>query len=302
MPGLTPTDSNEKYIQVLRIIYFILSILGILFTSILLIILTKKLKKSSHNDIILTILTVSVDSVSSGGLLFRAIFTQYPYNILKEHFRWCAYDTLVNNFSITYSGYILGILSVQRMLLIIFNIKISIYYWLLISAILYILVWSQILYHTIINNVFLSIVEVFCLIRGGPDAKTFFITIVTCTMVTYILTIISYIAIMIFSSRQCLKQLTLNLERSLVYKELRTVILRSLIFLITYIIVYSGRVYCWLYEMSTGKTRTFTMEYVAIILQSSSVIVNCFTVLYMNRDISRDFIDFVVRFKLIFDR
>jgi hypothetical protein len=297
-------DSASIYVysNALRNIYFGLSIPGLIFTSILLYILLKKLKKSKHNDLILTFLAVLADSISSGGLLFRAIFTQYPYNILKEHYGWCYYDTMINNFTLTYSGYILGILSVQRMLLIVFNLKINIYIWIVIACTLYFTILGVGIYINTIVSPSLSIVEVFCLVKPGPSAKVFYTSLLTCTLLMYILTIISYIAIIIFSCRQCLKQLTLNLDKSKVYRECRTIIFKSLFFLIPYMVIYFGKIYCWFYEIITGNLRTFIMEFVSIILSSSAVIVNCLTILYINKEVNKEFINFFIKFKGIFYR
>lgn len=290
-------NSSDIYVSSLRTLYFVISIMGLIFTSTLLFILINKLKKSRHSDIVLTFVAVSVDCVASGGLLFRAIFSKYPYNIFQAHYNWCAYDTMINNTALTYSGYVLSILSVQRMLLIVFNIRLSIIIWLSIEVVLYILLWSQLLYHTIINNVTVSAVEIFCLVKNVPSANPFFLTILVCTTITYILTIISYITIIIFSCKQCLKQLDLNLDKSTVYRECRTIVFKSLFFIIPYMLIYSGRIYCWFYQIITGEPRTWTMDYVSNIQVSTCVVVNCLTILYMNKEVNTDFTNFLVKFK-----
>ncbi|KXN65639.1 hypothetical protein CONCODRAFT_12709 [Conidiobolus coronatus NRRL 28638] len=123
MADINPNDPNKVYTNALRIIYFVLSICGLMFTSILLLILGKRLKKAKHRDIILTIIAVFVDCLSSCGLLFRAIFTQYPYNILKEHYYWCAFDGFLNAHMLIFSGFALSLLSAQRMLYLHFGGK-----------------------------------------------------------------------------------------------------------------------------------------------------------------------------------
>jgi hypothetical protein len=291
---------NEVYVNSLRVLYFILSTAGLLFTSTLLIVLGKRIKKSRHSDVILTIIAVSVDCIASGGLLFRAIFSKFPYNIFQTHYNWCGYDVLVNNFTLTYSGYVLSILSIQRMLLIVFNIKFSIYIWLTFVVILYLVPWTQMLYHVIEHNIALSVIEDFCIVLNLPDSQIFYFSILVITMTTCILTVISYIGIIIFLCRQCLKQLSLNLDKSIVYKECRAVIFKSLFFLIPYMLIYSGRMYCWFYELITGNKRTRTMEYTSIVLLSTCVIVNCLTILYMHKEIKNDFVKLVLNIKKLF--
>ncbi|KXN64870.1 hypothetical protein CONCODRAFT_13772 [Conidiobolus coronatus NRRL 28638] len=171
--------------------------------------------------------------------------------------------------------------------------------WLLVAFILYLLLWGQILYHVLNNNINVSIIEIFCLASKKPACKPFYLTILICTTATYIITIISYISIIVFSCKQCLKQLDLNLDKSTVYRECRTIIFKSLFFLIPYMLIYSGRIYCWFYELITGEARTWTMEYISIIQQSTCVVVNCLTVLYMNNDINKDFVGIIVKFKQV---
>jgi hypothetical protein len=300
MTEVNSYDPSGVYANVLRIIYYVYSILGLIFTSALLLVLYKKQKKSKSSDIILTIIAVSVDCIASGGLLFRAIFTQYPYNILKEYLGWCSYDTFINAAFLSFSGFILGIVSLQRMLIIVFNLRVGIWTWLIIIISMIFIVLAQTLYQIINGNIQLSIIVVFCYAKNNDMGKPLFLILVVFTLATYFLTIISYISIIIFSCKQCLKQLDLNLDKSVVYKECRVIVFKSLLFLIPYMLIYSGRLYCWLYEFSTGTPRTFTMDYVSIILISSCVVVNCLTILYMNSNVNTEFIIFLKKPSSIF--
>jgi hypothetical protein len=293
-------DSTKVYIGALRIIYLICAIGGLIFTNLILFILIKILRKNRHPDIILTILAISIDCIASGGFLFRAIFTQVPYNILEVHYSWCAYDVLVNNLFITYSGYILSVLSIQRMLLIVFNIRINIIAWVAIAVILCLISWTQALIQSIKGFATLSMLKTFCLTKSSsPSSKPFYYTLLASTVLTYLITVISYLTIIAFSVKQCLKQLELNLDKSKVYKECRTIIFKSLFFLLPYMTIYFGRMFCWFYELSTGKLRTWNMEYISMALYSSSVIVNCSTILYMNKEVNKEFINLVINLKRI---
>jgi uncharacterized membrane protein YuzA (DUF378 family) len=296
MTDFNPNDPTGVYTNALRIIYFVLSICGLMFTSILLIILSKK-SKTKHSDFILTIIAVSVDCFSSGGLLFRAIFTQYPYNILREHYYWCAFDGFLNSHMLVFSGYTLSLLSAQRMLIVVFGIRFSIWIWLFVIIILAFTLFGQTIYQTVLSNFKLSVIGVFCTVNSNPIAKPFYLTVTTLTMITYILTIVSYISIILFSIKQRLNQIDLNIDKAIVYKECRAIIFRSLFYLIPYMLIYSGRVFCWIYEFSTGSKRTYTMEYVSVILISTGVVVNCLTILYMYKEVNNDFVKFIGKLK-----
>jgi hypothetical protein len=62
-------------------------------------------------------------------------------------------------------------------------------------------------------------------------------------------------------------------------------------------LIYSGRIYCWFYQIITGEPRTWTMDYVSNIQVSTCVVVNCLTILYMNKEVNTDFTNFLVKFK-----
>jgi hypothetical protein len=298
--AINPNDPTGIYIKTLRYIFLVCSIIGLIFSSILIYILTKRLRQSRHTDIILTIIAVIVDSIASGGLLFRSIFTIFPYNVLTVHFNWCAYDNLVHTMTLVYSGYILGVLSLERMMLIVFNIKISIYIWLFLAGSLYLIPAIQIMYNIATGDVIQSPIGLVCVAKLIPSTKTFYLTLFIFSDITYIVTIISYIAIIIFSCKQCLNQLNLNMEKAVVFKQCRMIIFKSLFFLIPYMVMYSGKIYCWFYELSTGLRRTWKMEYYATLLSALTVIINCLTVLYMNKQVNKDFVELILRIKKIF--
>jgi hypothetical protein len=237
--------------------------------------------------------------MASFGLLFRAIFTQIPYNILKAHYSWCSYDTFLNSFMLLFSGCSLSVLSVQRMLLVVFNIQMNIWFWLVIVIILIIILWGQLIYLIYCNNIQISIIGVFCVVKNSPMAKLFYLTVLVYTISAYLITIISYLSIIVFSCNQCLNQLNLNIDKQIVYRECRGIIFRSLLFLIPYMLIYSGRIYTWIYEYSTGKPRTWTMEYVSTIQVSTCVVVNCLTILYMHKEVKNDFIKLLIKLKTI---
>jgi hypothetical protein len=273
--------------------FLITGLLGLAFTSILGWILIKKIRKSKHEDTILTLMTVIFDFLASFGLIFRSIFTQVPYNILKYHPGWCAYDALVNSFMPVFSAVSLSILSLERVLLIVFNLKFNIFVWIGLFLIITLIPFCHCIYITVMGYQILSQLEVVCTYKMNSDtSKNYIISIIT-SLGSFIVTCACYILLIWFSSKQCLKQLELNIDKSKVYAEFRTILAKSLLFMIPYVILYSAKPYCWIYEWVTGARRTFTMEYTANIMYSFTVIVNCLTVLFMNKEIGKEFFKFI---------
>jgi hypothetical protein len=290
-------DSKEYYISILRYVFLVCSIGGLIFSSLLIYLLVKRAKAKIHSDIVLTIISVLVDSIASGGLLFRSIFTVYPYNMLSAHLSWCAYDYIVHTFILVYSGYIISVLSLERMLLIVFNVKVPIYFWLLLSLSLYLIPAIQVVYNYAVNNFGLSPLTLNCITISSPNSKPLLQTLLILGIITYFTTILSYLSIIIFSCKQCLNQLNLNMEKAVIFKQCRMIIFKSLFFLIPYMVMYSGKIYCWFYEISTGLKRTWDMEYIATLLSALTVIINCLTVLYMNKQVNKDFVDLILPIK-----
>ncbi|KXN64765.1 hypothetical protein CONCODRAFT_13965 [Conidiobolus coronatus NRRL 28638] len=110
---------------------------GLILNSLVLCILVSKLKKrGAHTDVKISTFVASTDLLASMGILFRSIFTKFPYNVIKVHPGWCKFDGLIT--IILYcSGYTLGVMSVERYLLICFNIKVSIWFWLIVIISIY---------------------------------------------------------------------------------------------------------------------------------------------------------------------
>ncbi|KXN64761.1 hypothetical protein CONCODRAFT_13971 [Conidiobolus coronatus NRRL 28638] len=139
----------------------------------------------------------------------------------------------------------------------------------------------------------ISQLEVLCAYQMNPDTNRFFLITIIVALGAFLVTCACYILLIWFSSKQCLKQLELNVDKSKVYAEFRTILAKSLSFMIPFVILYSARPYSWIYEWATGTRRTFTMDYIANIMYSLTVIVNCLTVLFMNKDIGKEFFKFI---------
>jgi hypothetical protein len=285
--------TTNPYTFPLQIIFLVTGLIGLAFTSILGWILIKKIRKSRHEDTILTLISVVFDFLASFGLVFRSVFTQVPYNIFKYHPGWCAYDNIANSFIFVFSTVSLSILSLERVLLIVFNLKLKIFVWIGLFLIVTLIPFCYSIYNSAMGYQILSQIEVLCTYRMNSDTRIFYIILIIITLGTFIVTCACYVLLIWFSSKQCLKQLELNIDKSKVYIEFRIILVKSMSFMITYVILYSARPYCWIYEWVTGTRRTFAMEYTAIIMYSLTVIINCLTILFMNKDVGKEFFKFI---------
>jgi hypothetical protein len=290
----TISNDEPQISEALRtgiLIHFgICSILGLLLNLMLLTILVRKLKKNTHVDIKLCTFVTIMDILVCCCLLFRAIFAKYPYNILEVHPNWCKFDLLTGTQVLIYSGYSLGIMSLERFLLICYNIKFGFIYWIALICLVCIPQFAMVCVIVAKNLQMIVKIKVYC---SFFPKKLGFIIYTWATVMFFIAftsVIVSYLGIMIVKYKQCLNQLNLNVPRDKVLKDCRTTLFKSLLYIVLYILIFSGKIYCLAFELITGKKRTIMMDLVSTMLIGCSSLVNALIVFYMNSEVRNDFL------------
>ncbi|KXN66211.1 family A G protein-coupled receptor-like protein [Conidiobolus coronatus NRRL 28638] len=276
---------------------FICAVLGLLINIPIIFILSKKLTKNCHVDMQLCAIVSITDIIVCFCSLFRAVFTKFPYNLIEIHHSWCTFDILTGSQFNLISGYFLAVMSIERFLLICFNIKLSIYIWyfILASAAL-----PQYIIATVAAYNGLAIIvkiKVYCTFVPKGAGYIVYLIINIMFVLSVISVLFSYIGIMISKYKQCLNQLNLNVPKEKVYKECRSTIFKSLLYIILYLIIFSGKIYSLAYEMITGFKRTILMDLIATCLIACSSFINAVILLYMNQEVRKSFIELVCKVK-----
>jgi hypothetical protein len=288
---LAPSLISEELRNGLLINIGVSGALGLIFNLTLASVLIRMIRKgNSHGDIKLCAYVVFTDVLVSFMLIIRAIFGKYPYNIWKEHPYWCRFDVGFTGQLLVYSGYSLGIMSIERFFLICFNIKVSVLVWFSLIALTWTAQFALVWVALSDGLQVLTRTEVQCgaiPIRGGYYA---YVLAIFLLFFSFFCVITSYCSISIVKFRQCLNQINLNIPKEQVYTEFRTVLAKSIVNIALYIIVYSPKVYVALYELTTGQKRTIVMDIVSNGLILYSVIVNAFILFYMNQQVRNSFI------------
>jgi hypothetical protein len=277
--------------------------IGITVNTLVLIVLWKKLKKgNSHTDVKICTLVSFLDVLVSFGLIFRAIFTKYPYNLFKYVPFWCKFEALAITQIINCSGYTLGVMSVERFFLICWNITFPNILWFII--IFLIISTAEIMgFIGMYNNLqYLTATEVACAVLPVEFGYYCYIITTIFFLISFITVIFSYFSIMVIKAKQCYNQINLNIPKDIVYAELRSTLTKSLIYIILYIFVFSAKFYSLFYTMITGKKRTILMDALSIILISYSPSVNSIILLYMNHEVRKDFIKLLNSIKIMLFR
>jgi hypothetical protein len=269
------------------------SVLGLTINSLVLCVLLKKLRKGgAHDDIKICTFIAVTDFLVSIGLMIRAIFSNVPYNIFGVHPNWCKFDLLTTGQLVMYSGYSLAVMSIERFLLICFNIKLSVYIWfgLILGT------WTPqfiIAFYSAVgyNLQYFTKLETSCSLSPPKPAYYAFLYATSLFFISYFLVVFCYISIMAKKLKQCLNQIGLNVPKERVYSELRSTFAKSMVNIIIYILVYAGKLFTICYELSTGLKRTLLMDYVSQNLIQYCCVVNSLILIWMNTEVRKGFFE-----------
>jgi hypothetical protein len=276
---------------------FICAVLGLLINIPIFFILAKKLTKNSHVDIKLCAIVLVADILTCICLIFRSIFAKFPYNIFEVHHSWCTFDVLITGQLTLFSSYFLAIMSIERFLLVCFNINFSMYVWYVILAIAILPYYIMVIICAYQGLATLTVIRIYCVFKLQGPAHISIILINILFYLSLFLVLFSYIGIMIMKYKQCLSQLSLNIPKKQVYRECRSTVFKSFLYIILYLLIYSGKIYSYAYTMITGKSRTLLMDIIATCLLSLSSFVNAVILLYMNQEVRKSFIELIYKVK-----
>jgi hypothetical protein len=293
-----PVTQADQSIQDAMLINFgICGLTGFILNSLVLCVLIGKLRKrGTHTDVKICTLVASTDLLASMGILFRSIFTKFPYNIIKVHPNWCKFDALIT-IIINCSGYALGVMSAERCLLICFNIQLSIWFWLTIIFSIYLLKIILAILSIVYDLQILTSAQVSCVYVAINIGYYGYLFGTIFFVISFISVLVSYFGIIITKSKQCLNQINLNVPKETVYKELRSTLFKSLINMALYLLCFSGKLYGLLYLLIFGLNRPMMVEIVSQSMVCWSAAVNSIVLLYMNTEVRNSFISLLKRFK-----
>jgi hypothetical protein len=285
-----PSIISEELRDGLLINTAMAGILGILLNSGVIWVLIKKLiKGKTHGDIKLCTFIAVTDILISFGLVFRSIFAKYPYNIFKYHPNWCKAEVGTTGQLLTYSGYSLAVMSVERFLLICFNIKISVIFWFIFIAVCWLLQFIPAMIAISEDLQTLTKIEIYCTLLPQKTAYIAYMISLVLFLCSYCTVIICYAGITVLKFKQCLNQLNLNIPKEKVYAEFRSTFLKSLLNICIYQLVFTGKIYTILYEIITGKKRWLLLDIISNSLIIYTSVVNTLILLYMNQEVRNSY-------------
>jgi Co/Zn/Cd efflux system component len=297
----SPTKITENLKDGILINFAICGFVGLILNVLLFWVLVKRLKKSAHTDVKICAFVAFMDIFASVGLLFRSIAAKYPYNIFKEHPNWCKFEILIVTQGINCSGYTLGVMSMERLLLICFNLQLSIWFWVFIIVFIFVTIFAFSILCVVNNLQSLTSTEVSCTYANAGVCYYGLIATAGFFFFSFTSVLVSYLGIVIVKSEQCLNQINLNIPKDMVYKELKSTLIKSIVYIMLYVLIYIMKFYGLAFTVITGRKRSLYVEVISQMLISYSSIVNALILLYMNQDVRVTFIELLkrIKFKLL---
>jgi hypothetical protein len=279
--------------------YMLVGIAGFTLNVLIFTSLIEKLKKASHTDFKLSMIVVVTDIFVSSGLFIRAVIGMLPYHLFEISKEWCTFDYFYTALLLVLSGYSLAIMSLERFFLICLDIQFPFYFW----VVLILLTWlPPYIYSFIIigsENVFIIVgkTKTACTAGAAGMAYGLFILILILFFLSFGCVIVSYVGIMVVKVKQCLNQLRMNVPKDQVYSDLRSTLIKSIVYISIYVMTFSSKLFIVVYELFIGKKRTIEMDAISNCMVSCSVIANPLVLLYMHNDTRETFFAFIQSIK-----
>jgi hypothetical protein len=269
--------------------FIICGILGIILNALLLYCLYPKLTKKAHNDIFLSTFVVITDIFVSIGLIIRGSVNTLPYVLYELDSNWCKFDLIYNAQVLVFSGYSLGVMSLERFFLICFNWSFPLYFWFILVAVYWIPPLTISLVGLGYNIAVLSKSKVNCTMMPVGVGYIYFIFTFCMFFSSFASVIISYCGIMIVKYRQCLNQINMNIPKDQVYSECRTTIIKSFVYIMLYLGVFMSKFLLVIWELALGRKRTIAMDAASNCTGALSVVANALVLLYINNEVRLSF-------------
>jgi hypothetical protein len=284
-------NNSQPFATIFSIQGVILSIIGLVLTLPVLLIIYKSNWKKLHPDLFMSSILCFNNMCISIGVFFTSVLILAGHNMIVYNDYLSDTQYMMMNIPLIINSYLIGLISIERCLLIVFNIKLQKSVYILLSFSLIIVptsfgIWGLTKSHSII-----SISGVYA---TSPPAKSSRFYVLLCYLILGLLSMasvtISYGIIVIFRFRQLSRnQRELNIPKKQVVQEKLTIIFKSALILLVFLSVHFGKIYIFFIDIVLNIHRTFMIDAVSENLIIYSVISDVLLLLYMDTVIRKKF-------------
>jgi mRNA-degrading endonuclease HigB of HigAB toxin-antitoxin module len=254
------------------------------------IILNSNLKKL-HPDLFMSGILCFNNLCISISLFFTSIFILCGYNAIVYNDTLCDIQVLTMTVPLLVNSYIIGLISIERCLLIVFNIKLSKIIYGVFTLLLYIIPYAFIFRGLTIDHTVISMAGVYGMSSPKMSTKFPLLGVYAVLGLASMATVIaSYLCIFIFRlSHLNQNRQNLNVRKEEIIKQKLRITLKSILILFLFIFNHSGKIYVLITEVFFKSPRTFILDVVTENLIIYSTVTDVTLLLTMNNDIRLKF-------------
>jgi hypothetical protein len=275
-------SSNGPYKSVLVAMSLIFGTLGAALSSYIIFLISKK-PKPLHNDTILSLITIIIGLLGSIFHIVRGIMMQWPYNIFVYSVDACSIEYATASLFNSICVYPITLLSLERMLLIIYKIKLSKVIW-IIGVVVLMSIHAALMLIVSVQKTFLfSDIAMGCISSPYSNMKFVSRFLAITYIICFLLVTINYSLIVVFQLKRTYQiKLQLQVNMKLVRRQNLKVLFRATLIVLCFTTAYFGKVWCWVYQWATGDDRPWTLNYISNLLFLTHNVSNCLIVLYLD--------------------
>jgi hypothetical protein len=269
----------------------ILGVAGCVLTVPVIYILSKSNFKKIHSDLIMSGVLCFNNLIISISLFFTSIFILCGYNAIVYNNYLCDAQFITFVIPLVINSYIISLISVERCLLIVYNIKLSNLVYIISTFVLFAIPIGFALRNITVDHTNISIAGVYAIVSPAMSTKFPVLAVyLGLGLISIVVVIVSYIKILIFrilylnQNRQ-----TLNISKEEIFKQKLRIILKSVLILSAFIFNHSGKLWVLFSELVLKIPRTFLVDAITENLIIYSTITDVTLLLVMNIEIRKKF-------------
>jgi hypothetical protein len=288
---ITIFNKSQPFATIFSIQGVILSIVGLVLTLPVLWIICRSNWKKLHPDLFMSSILCINNTCISIGVFFTSIFILAGHNMIVYNEYLSDTQYMMMNIPLIINSYLIGLISIERCLLIVFNVKLDKLVYILLTIILSIIpigisIWGLVNGHSTI-----SISGVYATFPPSKSSRFYvFLTYLILGLLSIASVTISYGIIVIFRFRQLSRnQRELNIAKKQVVQEKLTIIFKSALILLVFLSVHFGKIYMFFIDIVLNIRRTFMIDAVSENLIIYSVISDVLLLLFMDTVIRKKF-------------
>jgi hypothetical protein len=232
--------------------------------------------------------------VISIALFFTSIFILCGYNAIVYNDYLCDTQQITFAIPLVVNSYIIGLISVERCLLIVYNIKLSNLFYIIATLILYGIPYAIAIRGLTIDHTLVSISGVYA--TSSPAMSTKFPVSAVyfgLGLISMVAVIGSYINILIFRiSHLNQNRQNLNISKEEILKQKLRIILKSLLILFLFIFNHSGKLWNLFSDIVLKVPRNFMVDAIAENLIIYTTITDVTLLLVLNIEVRKKFLKF----------